>query len=207
MVKFMCFLLVFIASTAYGAPDKDLNKNLIGRKYQLPEYNSSFVVSKAVYDKANAYYRANYYRLSNKERFVVIDFSLNANQRRFLYLDITGNSFTTYLVSHGLGSDPDGDGNATVFSDRWRTRATALGAYRATDGDDEKGEPIMRLKGLDDSNDNAKARDIVVKGDDYVNEAAGWAGRSWGAFVMDPTIVAGVIERLEDGVIIFAAIP
>lgn len=201
---FKYFICVLLACVGIGAT---ADKDLIGRKFQLPEYNESFVVSREVYEKANVYYRSNYYRLSNRDKFVVVDFSLNANKRRFLYIDLTTNSFTTYYVSHGLGSDQDGDGNADRFSDRWREKATALGAYRAMDSYEDKNGSHLRLKGLDASNKNADDRDVDIRGADYVSEADGWAGRSWGAFSMDPTIVDGVIDRLEDGVIIYADIP
>lgn len=200
----LTFALLVLSVPAFAERHGKIEVQAVGDKLMLPDYNPAFVVSESAYNKGVEYYKANYYRLSNREKFVIVDFSLNANKRRFLYIDMADRSFTTYLVAHGIGSDPDGDGDATVFSDRWRVRATALGAYRGLEEDtDRDGDPILRLKGLDPTNDNAEDRDIVIKGGDYVNENTGWAGRSNGAPVMDPTIVQGVIDRLKDGTVLF----
>lgn len=136
---------------------------------------------------------------------MVIDFSLHAGKARLLCLDIANNSFTTHHVAAGRGSDPDGDGFATQFSNTADSKMSSLGAYKTLNTYNGKYGYSLYLKGLDSTNDNAEDRAIVMHPASYVSEADKRAGRSWGCPAVDPSISRGLIDNIKNGVIIFVA--
>ena len=66
----------------------------------------------------------------------------------------------------------------------------------------------MRLTGLDESNNNAEMRAIVVHGADYANpdliRSTGKLGRSEGCFAFPRNRLVEVISRMGPGRLIFA---
>ncbi|UQZ88020.1 hypothetical protein C4J81_01820 [Deltaproteobacteria bacterium Smac51] len=126
MFKFL--LAVCLLSCANGAiatqPGSDKSQ-----EYKMPAYKKSFVVSPEVYKKAVDYHTTHYNKLSNPNKFVIIDFSLHASKARLLYLDIANETFRTHHVAAGVGSDADGDGYATKFSNTADSKMSSLGAY------------------------------------------------------------------------------
>lgn len=174
MFKCLFPLLILICPSQAFAIQPDNGK----RAHNMPAYNSSFVVSQAVYQQAVGYYNKNYEKLSNKERFVVIDFSSHASKARLLYLDIANKSFKTYRVAAGRGSDPDGEGYATKFSNEVDSKMSSLGGYITLGTYNGKYGYSLYLKGLEPTNDNAENRAIVMHPASYVSEADKRAGRS-----------------------------
>ncbi|UQZ88230.1 hypothetical protein C4J81_02985 [Deltaproteobacteria bacterium Smac51] len=202
MFKFLLALLLLSCVSQAMVVQADNGKQ---RTYKMPAYKSSFIVSPEVYKKAADYYATNYKKLSKRDKFVIIDFSLHASKPRLLYLDIANKSFTTHLVSAGAGSDPDGDGYATKFSNTSDSKMSSLGAYLTLKTYTGKYGYSLYLKGLDSTNDNAEKRAIVMHPASYVSEANKHAGRSWGCPAVDPLISRDLIDNIKDGVIIFVA--
>ena len=202
MFKHLLALLLLMSCVSQAAAAQSDSEN---RAYKMPAYDPSFVVSREVYQKSVDYYNLNYDKLANREKFVVIDFSLHASKARLLYLDIANKSFASYRVAAGRGSDPGGDGYATKFSNENDSKMSSLGAYLTLDSYVGQHGYSLRLRGLDGTNDNAEKRAIVMHPASYVSEADKRAGRSWGCPALDPSISRELIDKIKNGVIIFAA--
>lgn len=97
---------------------------------------------------------------------VSIDFSLPSTKPRLYFIDLKTGNVETTLVTHGKGS---GDLYATKFSNVLNSGTTSLGIYKV--GEKYKGShgETLRLYGLENSNDAAYERDIVMHGADYAD--------------------------------------
>lgn len=198
-----CFVaLLLLTSLSQAVP---LQADDEQQKLNMPAYKAAFVVSPQVYKKALHYYNKNYQHLSKPEKFVIIDFSLHASRARLLYLNLAEKTSTAYHVAAGRGSDPDGDGYATEFSNKNDSKMSSLGAYKTLGTYTGKYGYSLYLRGLDSTNDQAEARAIVMHPAAYVSEADKRAGRSWGCPALDPAISRELIDAIKDGVIIFVA--
>ena len=115
---------------------------------------------------------------------------------------------TSFLVAHGRGSDPEHSGWLQSFSNSHGSLATSRGAYVTGERYSGKYGLSLRLRGLDDSNDQAFERAIVIHGAGYVGEHMirdyGKLGRSEGCFAVAQTDLYGVMARLPSGHMIFA---
>lgn len=138
----------------------------------------------------------------------IVDFARPSSQPRLFVLDLRTGAVRSLLVAHGQGSDPDHDGIAQIFSDTDGSHASSLGAYRA-------GQPYqgahglsLALDGLDPTNRSARSRAVVLHSQWYVSPQMiaehGQLGRSWGCFVVEPTVIADVVRELQNGGFIYA---
>lgn len=142
------------------------------------------------------------------DRIAVIDFALASGAPRMHLVDLEQSSVRSVLVAHGRGSDPGYTGWALRFSNTPGSDATSVGSY--VTGEAYVGEHghAMRLQGLDATNSNAQARDIVIHSASYVNEtlaaATGKVGRSEGCFAVAQSSLETVLAHLGTGRFIFA---
>jgi hypothetical protein len=114
---------------------------------------------------------------------------------------------SSHLVAHGRGSDPAHTGWLERFSNGLGSNATSSGAYRTEGFYVGAHGRSMRLNGLDDSNNNALARGIVVHGAWYVSQdmaSRGMLGRSEGCFALAAKSLEEVMARLGPGHLIYA---
>ncbi len=136
------------------------------------------------------------------------DFSLPSSEPRFFIVDMLTGAVNRFYVTHGRGSDPEHDGWLKGFSNNYGSNATSRGAYLTRNYYEGKHGLSMRLSGLDDSNNNAESRAIVVHGADYANpdliRTTGKLGRSEGCFAFPRDRLVEVISRLGPGRMIFA---
>ena len=135
------------------------------------------------------------------EKFMIIDASRNANEKRLFVLDVRKEPhlLLSDWVAHGSGSDKNRDGQADRFSNAPNSNATSLGLYRVS-------EPFRgnhpgwsyRLDGMTPGfNDNARARSVVIHSSTYVTP--GHVGRSWGCPAVRPEVLERFNERgLQD---------
>ena len=146
--------------------------------------------------------------IAHRDVIAVADFSLASRTPRFHIVNLASGSTTSYLVAHGRGSDPGHTGWLHRFSNAPGSYATSSGAYRTEDVYVGKHGRSIRLAGLDSSNDNARARAIVVHGAWYVSEemarAHGVLGRSEGCFALATASLPEVLQRLGPGRLIYA---
>ena len=149
------------------------------------------------------------WRIPNRDRIGVVDFSLPSSEPRFHLVDVaSGRIERSWLVAHGSGSDPAATGMLHRFSNDPGSNASSRGAYLTANSYFGKHGRSQRLVGLDPTNDLALDRAIVIHGADYVDRAMiaarGRIGRSQGCFAFEPGEVATVMELLGEGRMIYA---
>lgn len=149
------------------------------------------------------------WRVPNRDRIGVVDFTLPSSQPRFHLVDVaSGEIERSWLVAHGSGSDPSATGTLQRFSNTPGSNASSRGAYLTANTYVGKHGHSRRLIGLDPTNDLALDRAIVIHGADYVDPrliaSQGRIGRSQGCFAFERAEVAAVMERLGEGRMIYA---
>lgn len=145
-----------------------------------------------------------------RDRIGIADFSQHSKEMRFHLANVeAGQIERSFLVSHGRGSDPVNSGFVQHFSNQPGSNASSQGSYLTGDAYYGKHGQSRRLHGLDEVNDKAFARAIVIHGADYVDHqmalAQGRIGRSLGCFAFEKHIIAEVLDRLGEGRLLFAA--
>ncbi|MCM2267025.1 MAG: murein L,D-transpeptidase catalytic domain family protein [Elusimicrobiales bacterium] len=156
--------------------------------------------------KALDYFNANSARIENKRYLGIVDFSAHSSRQRFWILDMQTGAERAMRVAHGTGSDPDGDGYATRFSNQPNSRASSLGFYLTGALYTGKHGRSMRLHGLSSTNSNALSRAVVVHDSNYVREANVRQGRSFGCLAVANSEIAAVLASLRGGALIYAGL-
>ncbi len=153
--------------------------------------------------KALTAYRRHAHVVRNTRYISIADFSRHSSEERLFVLDLETGTHEALLVAHGQGSDRDHDGYADVFSNEVDSHMSSLGAYVTLGTYQGKHGLSLRLQGLDDSNDRAKERAIVMHGADYVDPNRNMLGRSWGCPAIEPHLVETVLPRLAGGTFLY----
>jgi len=156
--------------------------------------------------KALEYFNSNSGRIQNKRYIGVVDFSRHSSQDRFWILDVQSGAEHAMHVAHGTGSDPDGDGYATRFSNVPNSKASSLGFYLTGDLYTGKHGKSMRLHGLSSTNSNALARAVVLHDSNYVQEGNYRAGRSFGCLAVANSEIGKALASLRGGALIYAGL-
>jgi hypothetical protein len=156
--------------------------------------------------KAMDYFNSNSGRIQNKRYIGVVDFSRHSSQDRFWILDLVSGAEHAMHVAHGTGSDPDGDGYATRFSNVPNSRASSLGFYLTGDLYTGKHGKSMRLHGLSSTNSNALSRAVVMHDSNYVSEGNVRAGRSFGCLALANSEIGKALASLRGGALIYAGL-
>lgn len=156
--------------------------------------------------KALAYFNSNTEKIRNRRFIGVVDFAKHSSRQRFWILDVQTGAEHAMRVAHGSGSDPDGDGYATKFSNTHNSHSSSLGFYVTGPLYTGKHGKSMRLVGLSSTNSNALARAVVVHESAYVREANVRQGRSWGCLAVSRTEIANVLASLKGGALIYAGL-
>ena len=147
-------------------------------------------------------------RIAHRDVIGVADFTLASSEPRFHLLNLITGETSSLLVAHGRGSDPAHTGWLERFSNEPHSLATSSGAFRTERIYVGQHGPSIRLEGLDDTNDNAAARGIVVHGAWYVSETIARErqilGRSEGCFAVPESGVSQVLAVLGTGRLLYA---
>jgi hypothetical protein len=159
--------------------------------------------------EALAALEAHSWRVPNRDRIGLVDFTLPSREPRFHLVDVaSGRIERSWLVAHGSGSDPGATGMLHRFSNQPGSNASSRGAYLTANAYFGQHGRSQRLIGLDPSNDLALDRAIVIHGAAYVDPALiaaqGRIGRSQGCFAFENAEVAAVMDRLGEGRMIYA---
>jgi len=138
----------------------------------------------------------------------IADFGAPSSVPRLHLVDMTTGSVESFLVAHGRGSDPDHSGWLRRFSNDPGSYCTSQGAYRTLGYYEGAHGHSMRLAGLDETNDKAEARAIVVHSAKYVSASiardTGVLGRSEGCFAVAEADLPHVLARLGPGRLLIA---
>ncbi len=165
-------------------------------------------------DKYRGYYCA-FGRSAGPAVIVVVDFAKHSSEPRLYRVDLrTGDGLDSPIrVAHGIGSDPDDDGYATVFSNVYNTLSSSLGAAIGAERYIGINGLSLRLDGLEPSNNQMRYRDIVVHSyqperrryfnAEYISNK-GRPGSSEGCFVVEPDKREWILDTLENGGFIYS---
>lgn len=147
--------------------------------------------------------------LPNRDRIYVVDFSRHSAQARMFELDVISGEARMFHTAHGVGSDPFHSGYAHGFSNIVDSNASSLGAYR-TGGQGwgmRHGDNVL-LDGLDNTNNAARERAIIVHAADYCEpewlEREGKLGRSFGCFATSEATLRHLRPRMDEGRLLYA---
>jgi hypothetical protein len=145
-------------------------------------------------------------KIRKKNIFTIIDFSKPSTEQRCYIIDMDKKRLLYHcFVAHGRNS---GDNVAANFSNKPESLRSSLGFYLTAETYSGKHGYSLRLDGLEKNiNDNARSREIVIHGADYVSQkfidVHGRLGRSWGCPALPPEITKEVIDRISNGSCLF----
>lgn len=163
------------------------------------------LVPDAMLEKAVAYFDANKSRIKNQNYITVIDFSKHSGLKRFFVIDMKTGAVSAHKTAHGKNSDPDHDGRATKFSNTNGSNMSSLGFYLTGETYQGGHGYSLMLDGVSATNSNARSRAIVIHPADYVSEGSSKQGRSFGCPALDPRYSAGIINKIKNKSLIYAA--
>lgn len=159
-----------------------------------------------------AYRRVEQSGLLKTRLLTVIDYSLPSWSRRLWVLDPTQPLRVLFheFVAHGRGSTTDDNPDYAVrFGNDAASLRSSLGTFVTGATYTGKHGHSLELIGLDPGvNDRALERRIVIHPAEYVSAAhraafGGRVGRSWGCPALDPAVATAVIDRIQNGSLLF----
>jgi len=173
-----------------------------------PAFAVAPAVSPGLLTRAMAALERHHDKIPHRDLIAVADFARPSRLPRLHLVDIGSGRISSFLVAHGRGSDPKHTGWLERFSNGFGSNATSSGAYRTDEFYVGAHGRSMRLSGLDESNNNALERGIVVHGAWYVSqemaESRGVLGRSEGCFALSAESLKEIFVRLGPGHLIYA---
>lgn len=204
MKKIFIFLIIlFLNSTVFAA-------SMFERRiYDGRLLFDIFVQQNISRDALNLIFRIfdyNQGRIENTNYAVLIDYSLPSTEKRLFLLDLTNGYIQRFYVAHGIRS---GVVEARSFSNRSDSWKSSLGFYYAKGSylSDKNGLSLY-LDGIDKSNNNTRARNIVLHGARYVSDEFiqqnGRLGWSEGCFAVSLEDVGYLVDILQPGSILFS---
>ena len=137
------------------------------------------------------------------------DFRKRSSDPRFHVFDRIGETVSSHLCAHGQQSEADEhNGMAVYFSNVPGSNESSLGIFRCAETYSGKHGTSLRLDGLEPTNSNARARDVVLHSAPYVSEVLaqknGRVGCSDGCFALSEDDAPAVIEHLKAGSLLIA---
>lgn len=138
----------------------------------------------------------------------IADFGLHSAERRFHLVNLEREEVQSFHVTHGAGSDPEHDGWLNSYSNRVGSNASSRGAYVTWEWYVGRYGRSMRLGGLDETNEAAFRRAIVMHRAKYAEPTHikrwGRLGRSNGCFAMGDEQFREALPQLSGGRLLYA---
>ncbi len=155
------------------------------------------------------YAMSGYYKLDKirkKNIITIIDFSKPSTDKRFFVIDLKNKCILyTCFTAHGKNT---GGNYAKSFSNQKESLKSSPGFYLTAETYSGIHGYSLKLDGLEKNiNDNAREREIVIHGAEYVSEdfikKYGRLGRSWGCPALPVEISKEIIDLISDGSCLF----
>ena len=148
--------------------------------------------------------------LPNRDRIYIVNFTEHSAQPRLFELDVVSGEARMFHTAHGVGSDPFHSGFAHGFSNIVDSNASSLGVYRTAGmGWGMRHGQNVLLDGLEESNNAARERAIIVHAADYCEpewlEREGKLGRSFGCFATSFASLDYLRPRMDEGRLLYVA--
>jgi len=156
--------------------------------------------------KTLLYYHKNKDLIPVQKYALVVDLSPHSRKYRLWMLNMIMGTVGAMHTSHGKLSDINNDGYAESFSNVPESNKSTLGFFLTGESYNGKNGYSLRLDGLSATNSNTRDRAIVIHGGDYVVEQNIKQGRSLGCFVLAWENRKYVIDRVKDGVLMYAGL-
>ncbi len=205
-----------MATTAISAPKKSSSatpsdttiQSTIDRLNQLAQQQAPDLTPAAL-EQAQRCLEEKGHLFTKRDVITIADYHQPSRKRRLFKFDLVDGKVTQEYVTHGNNS---GEDLATRFSNREGSHQTSLGCYRTGETYQHRKHGLaLRLDGLDDSNDNARKRGIVIHGATYAEESVldrqNRLGMSQGCPAVPPKFAEELINDTKGGSLFLAAGP
>ncbi|SDP90233.1 L,D-transpeptidase catalytic domain [Mucilaginibacter sp. OK268] len=216
-VLFLATTIISWRSEGANKSDRKVNSTLNAKELFSQYVNSLYQTASLqqtglafdVFEKAVTGYtnlKLNHLLPQSSSVLTVVDFTKSSREKRMWIIDLFSKQLLLNTwVAHGQGS---GDEMATSFSDRNDSHQSSLGFYLTDNVYMGKHGRSLHLDGLDEGfNSNARMRDIVIHGANYVSQAAinrkGYVGRSFGCPAVSPRVIDKVINTIKGKTVLF----
>lgn len=148
-------------------------------------------------------------QVKDKDILTIVDFTVPSNKDRLYVVNLkTGDILMKMPVAHGKNSAQPNSPLTTHFSNADKSLQSSIGVFLTDNPYYGHHGFSLRIRGLESSNNNVYAREVVVHGADYVTPAFiqqhGRAGTSWGCFAVDPHNVPQLVNYIKSGSVMYA---
>ena len=161
----------------------------------------SGLMSKLLFHRAlTGFYNLKYEGKIKGSKLILVDFRQTSTNKRLYIIDVKKKKLLwNGYVSHGVRS---GRNYAVEFSNKENSWQSSLGFFVTGERYNGKNGPSIKLDGLDeDYNDNARDRNIVIHGANYVDSLA--VGHSKGCIAIPIKDIKNVIDVIKEGDCLF----
>lgn len=169
---------------------------------QLPPVDP--IVPRDLLAQAVDYLNSHRSKFKNQNYISIIDFAKPSDRARLFIVDLKTGAVSAYHTTHGLNSDPNDTGYATLFGNERESGKTSIGFFKTAETYTGSFGPSMRIDGLSSTNSNVRARAIVFHASAGTFERDVKQERSYGCFTLDATVRDAIIKKMKGGSLLYA---